>query len=411
MIYRTFIAIIVVFVALWPTINNAQVMAAGKLDVPTWILSGASVDCDFVNQRYWNCAIDQNFSIARASTGYAQDDSGIWRLFPNNTLRIGGGNGLLIEEARTNLALWSRDMTQSGTWVAVTMTAALNAVGIDGTANSATTLTSTSTSGTILQSLTQASAAYTYTVYVKGITVTGAIKVADYPVLTPAFTTLSASNCFNYAGVGTAPASGQAAFLRCTVTATSLNPVIGFNFANSGDSIAVDGNQLEAASFGTSLIVTAGAAGTRAADNVQLAGLASSTFAAAAGSLVVPTQNGQNVANLATVLSRNGITDAILASNTQMNGKVAGANHSATLGSGTVSASLVKTGWSWDGTGTSIVANNGTLLAQTVSAFGATTNQFLGTSNGSSNALDGYFSRLTLFSTRLPDATLKALTQ
>lgn len=247
----------------------AQSYGASPSDIPGWVLKPTpAIDCNFALGAYYNCPLDKTFSITRASTKYCQWTSQIWMSVASGAPCI-TDQGWLIEEARTNLALWSRDMTQSGTWIAVTMTAVLNAVGIDGSANSATTLTSSSAAGTILQSLTAGSAAYTYTVFVKGVTVTGNIQVADYPVLTPAFTTLTSSNCFNpVTGVGTAPVSSQTIFVRCTITATSLNPVIGFKFANNGDSIIVDFNQLEAAAFGTSPILTTSASATRAADAI-----------------------------------------------------------------------------------------------------------------------------------------------
>ena len=81
---------------------------------------------------------NNHYSIMRASTKYVSASDGLYASVPAGVFGLGSNNGGLIEEARTNDALWSRDMTNAA-WVKTTMTTALNAVGIDGTANSATT--------------------------------------------------------------------------------------------------------------------------------------------------------------------------------------------------------------------------------------------------------------------------------
>jgi hypothetical protein len=357
---------------------------------------------------------NNHYATTRASTKYVMASDGLFASVPSNMLAMGSSpvnvlfTGALIEGAATNLALWSRDLTQSGTWIAVTMTATKNAVGIDGTANSATTLTSSSAAGTILQSLTQASAAYTYTVYVKGVTVTGAIQVADYPVLTPAFTTLSAANCFNSANVGTAPATGQTGFLRCTVTATSLNPVIGFKFANSGDSIIVDFNQLEAGSTGTSPILTTSATAARNSDLVAITGAPLALIQGASGSLFANVSSYTAAANVNRAF---GVTATSLA-HVFVGGTsiVSTFNNSvvlaATFGSGAWQTGL-KTSVGWNASGRSIVGNNGT-VATDANLMVSQDNQLGG---GGGNFLNGSVLRTALWPTRFSDALLKALEQ
>jgi hypothetical protein len=369
--------------------------------------SGPVVDLNLATATYVGCTPATCLTVTRASNGYCADNNGLLNLFTSNVLRICNGTGLLIEEARTNLALWARDLTQSGTWIAVTMTAALNAVGADGSANSATTLTSTSPAGTILQSLTAASTAYTYTVLVKGVTVTGAIQVADYPALAPGFTTLSASNCTNPAGVGTAPATGQTSFLKCTVTATSLNPVIGFKFANSGDSIVVDFNQLEAASFGTSPILTTSASATRASDLVSLNGLAKSTVQGSSFSVVIQTGIAPQVGGIL-----EGNLDDILrtVASTTLRSTFGATQLSATLGSGGYTTTTVKSGTSVASGARSLVANNGTVVSDTTS-ISANTSFVVGSFGSGSGFPNAYYPRLTLWSSKLADATLGAQTQ
>lgn len=354
---------------------------------------------------------NDHYSTTRASTKYVMASDGLFTSVPSNVLALANNTGGLIEEARTNLALWSRDLTQSGTWIAVTMTAAKNAVGIDGTANSATTLTSSSAAGTILQSLTQASAAYTYTVYVKGVTVTGAIQVADYPVLTPSFTTLSSANCFNPAGVGVAPASGQTGFLRCTVTATSLNPVIGFKFANSGDSIIADFNQLEAGSFGTSPIATTNATATRAADVVSLAGLPLTAMQASAGTaLTIGSVNGNTGVIQALLKSSTGGTvgsSAGESSNAFAAVSLASVASLFNFGRRWVTGNTEKEAFAWQSSNYAGCLSAGVLQTSSNSNTPVNSSFTLG-SYSNSNFLDGTISRLVFWSTRIPNAQVTA---
>jgi hypothetical protein len=356
---------------------------------------------------------NNHYSTTRASTKYVMASDGLFTSVPSNFLAMGSSpvnvllTGALIEGAATNLALWSRDLTQSGTWVPVTMSAAKNAVGIDGTANSATTLTSSSAAATILQSLTQASAAYTYTVYVKGVTVTGAIQVADYPVLTPAFTTLSAANCFNAANVGTAPATGQTGFLRCTVTATSLNPVIGFKFANSGDSIVVDFNQLEAGA-GTSPILTTNATAARSSDLVAMTGAPLALIQSASGSLFANVSSYTAAANVnrAFGVTATGLAHMYVSGTSSVSTFNNSVALSATFGSGAWQTGL-KASVGWNASGRSIVGNNGT-VATDANLMVSQDNQLGG---GGGNFLNGSVLRAALWSARFSDALLKALEQ
>jgi hypothetical protein len=394
----------------WAAPANAQLSDGALMNPPAWVLKPTpAIDCNFALGAYYNCPLDKTFSVTRASTKYCQWQSQLWMSVASGAPCI-TDQGWLIEEARTNLALWARDMTQSGTWVAVTMTAALNAVGIDGQANSATTLTSTSPAGTILQSLTASSTAYTYTVFVKGVTVTGAIQVADYPVLTPAFTTLTSSNCFNpVTGVGTAPASGQPIFLRCTITATSLNPVIGFKFANSGDSIVVDFNQLEAASFGTSPILTTSASATRAADTVQVINAGLSLLQQSSYSIVIAMGKLVNQVIGARIMgTATAATHFYYNSSSTIDSYSGTVALSATIGSGAFNSNFIA-GYAQTTGARNLVGNGGAVVADG-NPLSAPTAVYLGSDTSADPYADAYFRRLTLFKFTVPTGQLQMLT-
>jgi hypothetical protein len=75
--------------------------------------------------------------------------------------------GYLSEPAATNNLLYSRDLTQATVWTATNITPTKTATGIDGTPNSATTLTAISDNATILQQRTLAAAARSSQAFVK----------------------------------------------------------------------------------------------------------------------------------------------------------------------------------------------------------------------------------------------------
>ena len=251
--------------ALLPTLGQAQDAGFNTLNgpAPFWVLRGqgvaADLDFDFANGRYYQKGIAVGLGVgnllttSRASTKYCNNTAGIWASVAANVLCV-TNKGALIEEARTNDALWSRDMTNAA-WVKVGMGTALNAVGIDGTANSATTLTATGTASscvascTALQTITLGSSADTYSVWLKRVSGSGAVNITINNLVGTTACTLSSS-----------------VFTLCQVTATLANPVFGIQMAGLNDVIIADFNQTEPGVFATSPILTTTVAVTRAAD-------------------------------------------------------------------------------------------------------------------------------------------------
>jgi hypothetical protein len=89
----------------------------------------------------------------------------------------GACQGLLGEEARTNICLYARDLTQSN-YTKTSATAALTATGVDGVANTASTLTASAANGTAHQTITSASAARSLSMFVKRRTGTGTVTIS-----------------------------------------------------------------------------------------------------------------------------------------------------------------------------------------------------------------------------------------
>lgn len=128
---------------------------------------------------------------------------------------------------------WSRDLTQSGTWVKVNTTAALNQTGVDGAANSATLVSASGANGTILQPLPAGAINRILSADVKRVVGNGPVSMTMDGGATWSLITASI-NSLTYTRV---PPDGMAQ--------TVLNPSFGFKLDVSGDAIAVDYVQLE----------------------------------------------------------------------------------------------------------------------------------------------------------------------
>lgn len=159
--------------------------------------------------------------------------------------------GFRREAAATNNLLHSRDLSNAAWSTKTNITAAKTATGLDGIANTATTLTATAADAIILQPITLASAARCASAYVKRRTGTGTIS----------FTQDGGSTWTDI----TALINGST-WSRVEITATLANPSTGFKISTSGDAIDVDVVQNESGTSSTSPIITTTAAVTRNAE-------------------------------------------------------------------------------------------------------------------------------------------------
>lgn len=234
---------------------------------------GASVGLAFTSNQYkaggvttGNFASLPGVTVTRASGGYAEDLTGALTWFGANQARI-TNKGLLVEEARTNLLLWSQ-VFQNGAWAGTTVTAADNqGVAPDGT-QTASLLTATGANSNWHQSFTAAaSTTYVFSLYVKANTagITSALNLyansGASPIATTAFTTTGAWQRVTV--------SGNTASLVAPFWAT----IGGGGAFSTGQTMLVWGADLEQAVFATSYIPTTTAAVTRAADAVVIGGL------------------------------------------------------------------------------------------------------------------------------------------
>lgn len=122
----------------------------------------------------------RNLSVRRTNAGsdfVATTTAAVYGL-PYECDTAGNYIGIRQEEARTNVCLWSNDLTNAA-WSKTNATAALTATGPDGLSNSASTLTATSTNGSAFQAISAASAARSVSVFLKRRTGTGAVSISQ----------------------------------------------------------------------------------------------------------------------------------------------------------------------------------------------------------------------------------------
>jgi len=296
--------------------------------------------------------------------------------------------GFRREAAATNNLLYSRDLSNAAWSTKTNITAAKTATGLDGIANTTTTLTATAADAIILQPITLASAARCASAYVKRRTGTGTIS----------FTQDGGSTWTDI----TSQINGST-WSRVQITSTLANPSVGFKISTSGDEIDVDCVQNEAGTWATSPIVTTTATVTRNAES-HLYGTASNidfaqgTFyceiqSAGNTSTITPLSLGDSSASLST----GGYSSWRANDGTTTTLKSTGMN--------SILNTTRKRAVSWGGAGVTVTGDGAT----------PTTGAFDGAygSGGSINlgaGLNGYIRNVAIYNYQMTDAELQAIT-
>jgi len=215
------------------------------------------------------------FSVSRNTTATRVNSSGLIESVASGVPRIDwlgqSCPALLVEASGQNQALWSRDLSVSGTWAASGITAVRNAIGADGAASGATTLTSTAASATITQNISHASQSRIFSAYMRRVSGTGQIQLTTNGGTNWQTVTLTSAFAPFNSGAQTV-ASGQ----------------VGIRMIASGDVIEVDFTQAEVGPIATSPITTTSGAVSRAADTIIASGaLVSSLIGQTEGTIYV----------------------------------------------------------------------------------------------------------------------------
>ncbi len=346
-------------------------------------------------------------TFTRATTAWTKLSTGLWVSVASGTARsrylgfdttVGAYGGYLAEGARTNDALWCRDLTNVAWGKGATITVAKTATGIDGVANSATTVTGGVTAATniVTQAITLASQADTFSCFVKRITGTGAVSLTlDNVTYTDISSKINAST-----------------YTQVQITQTVLNPTIGIKVTANGDSVAVDMCQMEPGGFASSPIPTTTVAVTRNADVLlyptsgNIKGTAGSAYAEIMSNNIAA---GQTFAFLS---SYNGGADPIfLRSNSLFLGIYDGTGNN-NGNAIAASPSIQKIASRWSGTAANTflagAASSNFTLAQTMVP---TTNIGIGNSpDGFTNASFSTIRNVKIYPAALSAAQLQAMT-
>jgi hypothetical protein len=420
-----------------------------------WQFAGSSFDLDFANGRYFGGNLTDLLTISRASSGYAANVDGTLTNFPSNTLRVGVGTGLLVEESRTNQVFHSQDWTIGWSVQATTITSAA-AVAPDGTTTAVKVLAVASNSIHApyqnQNGAGQGASPDTYqsiTVYAKAGT--NNYAYINFGVGAPTTNWVTqvydlANGVIGESAVGAGSGTKLSASIdalangwyRLTLVCKCTYPLSTDTYLEYGLASAATGNSIGATygeiqfnaagteyvyfwgaqierdvSFPTSYIPTIGGVATRAADVVSLIGLADTTIRHAGASHFVSmaamplTTNryilGSDHGSVGMAIPGTGSagTDVIIYDGTLV--------LHATPGSGLTPASPLKTALGWNAAGRSIVSANGTVVTNANAQVIDPSAYYLGSDN-TSGFVDTYILRVALWNSRLADVALKGLT-
>lgn len=260
-------------------------------------------------------------------------------------------------------------------------------IGLDGLANTATTLTATAADAIILQPISLASAARCASAYVKRRTGTGTISFTQ--------------DGTNWTDI-TAQINGST-WSRVQITSTLANPSVGFKISTSGDEIDVDCVQNEAGPSATSPIVTTTAAITRNADSLtyQTAGnidfSVGTVFSKALSNISSATRGMVYVGS-----SYFGTTSASATTSFRIND---GTTNLSKSGLSDISTESRKRAGSWGGDGLKLTGDG---LAPSVGAFDGVFGN--GALINIGEGLNGYIGPVAIWNYQMTDAQLQAIT-
>ena len=229
-----------------------------QLDLTQQVPNSPSINISFLNG-----TLPTGVTLSRTTTGWYFNSSGYLTAAGPNVGRFDYATpgsstlaGMLSEPQETNYVIYSRDMTQSSVWTPTNATIALTTTGIDGVANTASTITATSDNASSCQTITKASGQAAFSVYLQRITGTGTIDISLD------------------GGSTSALVATTSAWTRFNRIQSLANPDVCVIVSTSGDAVAADVAQVEYGNntngFITSPIVTTTTSVTRAADAVNL---------------------------------------------------------------------------------------------------------------------------------------------
>lgn len=403
-----------------------------------------SVDLDFING-----PLDSRIAVTRSGTATRVNESGLVEAVAANTARLDhdpvtlARRGLLVEESRANLALWSEDFATRVEWTKQNGSITSSATTApDGSANGHKLVENTATSTHLLrQSFTlAASTTYTASIFAKASERTlftllcfdggSSLLRASHFNLATGTVTQGSTTMGGGAGVMTALPNG---WYRCSVTFTTTTGGANGYFdcrmsntttpAGTGQSYTGDGasgmfffgGQLEVGSFTTSYIgPTTTASVTRAVDQVTVP--VGAWFNPDAGTLYAdftPIGVGTGLQHAIYLddatnnerfgLRSSGVSMAMLA--------VDGGATQVNIGIGSlVAGNPARVAMGYALNDYAACMNGGTVQNDTAATVPTPTRLLIGTRLTGSEAVNAHFRRARYFKVRKPDADVQGMT-
>ena len=410
----------------------AQALDAAQRTVlfgqPGWVLKGAKVDINFAKNQLYGCAsLTSCLSITNSTGGYVTNADGTLTLIPANTLRIGAGTGLLVEQGSTNLARQSGNLVTS--WGSVNLTRSANtgtatpdnsskySVFTEGTTASVAWNTFLTAGVTVSSGATVTLSVFIYPgtrryvdVEINGDITHGVGVCFDTVGLTGATYVYGAgASATSYSIVAVANGGYRVAITGSISGYTTYFPAIGGALVSSGGASGVNTNytgtsstfnawgiQLEPLAFPTSYIPTVASSVDRSADNISMAGALATLLANPTGSIVVKT-NGLIQSATATLVDANG---TVLLGKTSGNAGTTAVGATLSTGNTATWTGANDLGLAWNAAGGAIQLNGGTIATDTQARTPSGTFH-VGSTSGSSAFQNGYTTRLAGFSSKV----------
>lgn len=320
----------------------------GAGPTPSWQLAGSTVDLDFANTRYFGGTLSGLITFTRSSS--------------KTNLRPSSPSGFAYSTFSSNVPAITPGL-------GILIESSRTNLFLNSTAPTTQTITLPATGS--------------YTLWVNG---SGSAAIA--------------AGTATITGAGTAT-NGTSVTINCTVVGTVTVTVTG----------SLNAAQLESGTFGTSLVVTSGTTASRSDDVALAASSLLTTFKGSAASIVVRSGPSPNLGAFPRIVGSQVTAQGLpfVGSGGTSLGIYNGSS-SLTATGGNIATASTKIGVSWSGAGRSAVGNNGT-VATDANVQVSDTAYYIGSLGAGNIFFEGYVSRLTVWNSKLADATLKGLTQ
>jgi predicted hotdog family 3-hydroxylacyl-ACP dehydratase len=332
--------------------------------------------------------------------------------------------GLLIEEQRTNLVLQSQTFGTSPWFTNNATITANTTVAPDGTTTASKLVEDTSNNlHRVAQVPTLTAVPHTATIYAKPAG-RNWIYIANASLSQAAYFNVSTGVIGTVVGATTATiAPAGNGWYRCSITSTpsaaaqnysfyTANADLSFSYTGDGTSgLFLWGAQLEAGSFATSYIPTVASQVTRSADVASMTGTNySSWYNPSEGTLVAEFTFLPRTLSGTAVIAYNGSANGRWSYFSSASARMLDGTNTAIAGSTSIPNAINKTASALSSAGMAISLNGAAPgTSAYVGTFGSQDALNIGSQSGAAS-INGHIRQIAYYNTRLPDATLQALT-